>query len=535
MNIKNEIRQLLSLDNVLCSIMTIYCTINALCSIYTSSFFQNIKGYLLLICITIATITFIGLKIIFKKTENIYFKCGNYRKKELIIYSTLIVFACVVSIAWNYPASIHSDAMHQYHQATTNQYNDIHPLLHTLIFFKIPSIIWQSYTSCAISQCLFIYLVLMYFCYFCRKYYLNLTQTVVFLTFILINPTFLKMATMPLKDVPFSYSLLLGTLFLIEIFISNGEWLTKKHNKILFCLVCFCIVFFRHNGLANFLLMIIPLIISYKASKCFFITLCITFTISKLIAAPIFNTFGIKKTWSKAELIGVPLNHPLNTISYIYNNGGIVSEYDKEIMNKINDLDNWEKYYNKYSFYNFKKSNHGYNEEYVAQNYGEIIKTWLQMAYKNPVLAIKSEINITSHIWCVQKSFNFIDKKYIVIEYSGPQWVSNIMDKYVQILQRTHFKNIMIDVGEGLLLILLSLCLTIRKMQHNNKAYIPYILVLSNVLVILCLITSGAPRFVYSSILCSYPLILYALLGQSKNYKDLSNRETIIPQKAPII
>ncbi len=515
-----KIQRLLTLDNILCLILTIYCSINAICSLYTASCFQGIKKYLLFICLIITAITFTSLKFVFNKATDIHLtKGGNFKKKELLIYGSLILVACSISIAWNFPATMCSDAIGQYKQSITNQYSDIHPLFHTIIFFKIPTLIWQSHTSCAIFQCLFITFILLYFSYFCRKYFLSKTQTIALLTFILINPTFLKMATMPLKDVPFSFCILLGTLFLIEIIISNGEWLTKIRNKFLFCFVCFGIVFFRHNGIANFILMIIPLIGIHKANKYFYTIIFIVFSISKLIAAPIFNTFGIKKTWSKAEMIGVPLNHPLNTISYIYNNGGIVSERDKEIMSNINKLENWKKYYNKLSFYNIKKVQNGYNEAYVSLNYGEIVKTWLQMAYTNPILAIKSEVHITSLIWCIQKSFNFMDKKYLKVEYSGPHWISNIMDGYVQILQRTHLKSIIIDVSEGLLLILVSLCLTIRKMKRNIKAYLPFILVLSNVLVILCLITSGAPRFVYSSILCSYPLILYAIYNQTANTK----------------
>ena len=513
-----KIQRLLTLDNILCLILTIYCSINAICSLYTASCFQGIKKYLLFICIIVAAITFTSLKFVFNKTTDIHLtNGGNFKKKELLIYALLILVACTISIAWNFPATMCPDAMSQYQQSIANQYSDIHPLFHTIIFFKIPTLIWQSYTSCAIFQCLFITFILLYFSYFCRKYFLSKTQTVALLSFILINPTLLKMATMPLKDIPFSFSLLLGTLFLIEIMITNGEWLTKTRNKTLFCFACFGIVFFRHNGIANFLLMIIPLIVFYKSNKHFLTTIFIAFTISKLIAAPAFNSLGIKKTWSKAEIIGVPLNHPLNTMSFIYNNGGIVSEHDKEIMSNINKLENWEKYYNKYSFYSLKKERNGYNETYVVHNWKEIVKTWLQMAYMNPILAIKSEVHITSLIWCIQESFNFMDKKYLRVDYSGPHWISNIMDGYVQILQRTHLKNIMIDVSEGLLLILFSLCLTIWKMKRNIKAYLPYILVLSNVLVIICLITSGAPRFVYSSILCSYPLILYAIYNQTAN------------------
>ena len=332
------------------------------------------------------------------------------------------------------------------------------------------------------------------------------------------------MATTLLKDVPFSYCLMIGTMFLIEIIITNGEWLKNTKNKILFCLMCLGVVFFRHNGIANFIMMTIPLIVVYKTNRKLLVILCVVLTLSKIMVAPILNKLGGGESWQASEIIGVPLNHPLNTISYIYNNNGIVLEHEKEIMSNINRLENWKKYYDKYSFYIFKKAQNGYNDTYVAQNWDSILKTWLQLAYTNPVLAIKSEVYITSGIWRISNSFNFMSKKHLQVNYTGPQWISRIMNGYVQILQRTYLKNIMIDVGEGLLFIIFSLCLTIRKKPHNKNAYLPYVLVLSNVLVITCLVTSGTPRFVYSSILCAYPLILYALYNKQTKMAT-SNKE----------
>ena len=174
------------------------------------------------------------------------------------------------------------------------------------------------------------------------------------------------MATMPLKDIPFSYCLMIGTIFLIEIIISNGEWLENSRNKILFCVMCLGVVFFRHNGIANFILLIIPLIVVYKTNRKLLVILCIALTASKIMVAPILKRLGAEESWPASEIIGVSLNHPLNTISYIYNNGGIVSEHDKEIMNNINKLENWKKYYDKHSFYNFKKLQNGYNEAFIT-------------------------------------------------------------------------------------------------------------------------------------------------------------------------
>jgi len=507
----NRLTKIFTLDNVLCLLLTVYITANIVFTIHSNLYCEYIFPI-------IAATTFTALKFIFKKSDHIHLtKGGGINKRELIIYTLIIIVACTISITWNYPASMSRDSLNQYNQAITNTYSDWHPLFHTFIFFKIPTIFWQSYTSCAIFQCMFITLALLYFYYFCRKYFLNKTQTIALLTFIIINPIFLKMATKPLKDVPFSYCLMLGTVFLIEIVITKGEWLEKLRNKVAFCLICFGIVFFRHNGIANFILIIIPLLFFYKKASFFLSVLSAALIISKIVIVPICFVLDIGKIGDPSEILGIPLNQ----ISYIYNNGGNVSSKDIEIINKINKIENWEKYYNKYGFNKTKKECNGYNRSYVAHNYGEILKTWINMVYDNPILAIKSYINVTSVIWNIKKDFWL--NKTIEVEYSGPQWVSTIMDKYVALLQNSRLKHLLLDIAEGLILIIVSLCLTIRKKRNDLCSYLPYILVLSNIVIIMCLITGGETRFVYSSILCSYPLILYAFYNDKTETTITSN------------
>ena len=85
------------------------------------------------------------------------------------------------------------------------------------------------------------------------------------------------------------------------------------------------------------------------------------------------------------------------------------------------------------------------------------------------------------------------------------------MNNYIVINSDSILRLFFIDVGEGLFLILLSLTVLIKNKKINIKILIPYVLVLSNIFVIALLITGREVRFIYSSILCSYPLVLFSL------------------------
>ena len=133
------------------------------------------------------------------------------------------------------------------------------------------------------------------------------------------------------------------------------------------------------------------------------------------------------------------------------------------------------------------------------------------MVINNPVLALESYIHVSSAIWQLNTPNGEINS--INFTFGPPNDITifdKLMNNYIVINSDSILRLFFIDVGEGLFLMLLSLTILIKNKKINIKAFIPYILVLSNILVIALLITGREVRFIYSSILCSYPLILFA-------------------------
>ena len=82
---------------------------------------------------------------------------------------------------------------------------------------------------------------------------------------------------------------------------------------------------------------------------------------------------------------------------------------------------------------------------------------------------------------------------------------------------------ILFNVGTGLFYILLSLGYVFSKLKkgfkNNLKLLFVYMPVLSNVLLMFILLPGRETRFVYSNILCAYPLIIFMLL-MNKNKQE---------------
>lgn len=497
----------LKLDNILSMILSIYLT---LVITYVTG---SDLSFLFL-----GPVLIFALFLIIRKVLKILDKINLDSKtkiniKEVLVYTILIIIVMTICYIVNIPTlyNVSPDVINQYNEAITNTYSDWHPLFHTLLFFKLPTIINNSLSTCAVFQLIFVGLVTLYFAYFCRKYFLNHKWTLFILILFLANPIIMKMSTTLWKDIPFSFSMMLLTMNLIEIFIDKN-WLNSNKNKLLFIIGSFGIIFFRHNGILSFLIMMCLLII-FNNKKKFLIILLIIMMSLKFVSTPIYKSLNIGPNGGIAECLGVPLNQ----MSYIFNMQGKVTDDELNLMNNIESLQYWEKYFDKKSF-NYIKWNGNYDFDYVKNNYKKILSTWLNMIKDNPKLAIDSYINVTSPIWelTIPLSFNSAN-------ITDGSFANYIFNDYYNILENSILRIFVIDIGDGLFLTLLAFALIVKKYKFNIKSFIPFSLTISNTLIIMLLITGEEIRFVYAQILCAYPLILYSLKKREERKEILGS------------
>ena len=488
-------KRFLKLDNILSMILSIYLTL-VITYVTGSDLSFLFLGPVLIFAL------FLIIRKVLKILDNInLFSNTKINIKEVLVYTILIIIVMTICYVVNIPTiyNVSSDVINQYNEAITNTYSDWHPLFHTLLFFKLPTIINNSLSTCAVFQLMFVGLITLYFAYFCRKYFLNHKWTLFILILFLANPIIMKMSTTLWKDIPFSFSMMLLTMNLIEIFIDKN-WLNSNKNKLLFIIGSFGIIFFRHNGILSFLIMMCLLII-FNNKKKFLIILLIIMMSLKFVSTPIYKSLNIGPNGGIAECLGVPLNQ----MSYIFNMQGKVTDDELNLMNNIESLQYWEKYFDKKSF-NIIKWNGNYDFDYVKSNYKKILSTWLNMIKDNPKLAIDSYINVTSPIWelTIPLSFNSAN-------ITDGSFANYIFNDYYNILENSILRIFVIDIGDGLFLTLLAFALIVKKYKFNIKSLIPFSLTISNTLIIMLLITGEEIRFVYAQILCAYPLILYSL------------------------
>ena len=152
---------------------------------------------------TFAILEFILFLVINKLPDTLKIKNNSKKisKKEMIIYCLLIIIPIIISVIAYYPGIIVPDSISSWNQAHLNNYNNWHPIFYSIIFFRIPTLIFDNVISCTIFQDLIIFSILLYFCIFLRKNYLGFKETILVLLLLIFNPIVLKDFAFLIKDI----------------------------------------------------------------------------------------------------------------------------------------------------------------------------------------------------------------------------------------------------------------------------------------------------------------------------------------------
>ncbi len=480
--------------------------------------------------IILSVVLFFGFFLLLSLLKKVRFKsCQEIRKREFIVYFLLIVTVLGFCFIGNCPFLDNNDLNQEIDQVMTGKYGNWHPVFYAVTMIRTPYLLFHSLEAIVLYQLIFVVAILLYFCYFLRKYFLNFKGVIIILLLMLFNPVFAQSTMLLHKDAMFSFCMMLGTMFLIEIYLSDGDWLKSRGNRILFIIMSICIGNFRHNGIANFILMMILLIIFYKKHRRFLIlTLVLLTSIRYIITGPIFERLHIWKNGGLSEVMGIPLNQ----ISYIYNNGKQLSDEQLELMDQIAPLENWRKYYVVDNF-NMIKWNGNYSILFVKDNISSILKMSFDLAIKYPAESLDSFLNVTYILWGIDVDRSFMETMIYRPELLTPSNYENYDNKISIILYQYYeylrqpvyiYKTLVLDVGNSFCYLLFSLFIIWERRRGDWKKFIPYVLPISNTLLIMCVIFGGDVRLVLSSLLCFYPLIIFAL-------SDLSDKKKLIVKR----
>ena len=297
-----------------------------------------------------------------------------------------------------YPGAFAVDSIDQYQQALTDQYNDWHPVLHTLIAFKLPMLVSGGWVgSFALFQIL-IFAVSLGYCFQTINQYAGKGFTVASMFFVLANPLTGNTAVFPWKDTAFAIGAMLLMTFSLQIFMTKGEWMTSWTHLAAFAAVFVVTTIVRHNAI----LFTIPLLFAVLfqiSPKRFLILLLAIVSLFCTIKGPLYKALKVENPDKRqVETLGLPMTIIGAAVTYE------PSKMDDEVLRfayQIAPAEVWEK---NYSYGNFNAVKWlSETDTDVIEDYGRerVIRMAFSCFKKAPSVCLKSLVKLTEGIYTI--------------------------------------------------------------------------------------------------------------------------------------
>lgn len=448
-------------------------------------------------------------------------------KKDYVKWATIIFFFLFIALLVYHTIAYEQlvDYQDHYRDAINNTRGDWHPYIYVFLFHVIPTFLIKSPIMSCIYQGIFILICLLYMCSFLYRYGVTKGWITCILMLFLLNPTFGVMSMAPIKDIPYSYCLLIMSLILIDIYFTKGKWLKNTKNYLLFMIVSFGIMFFRHNGIATFLAIYLALFLFEKNTRKLVTASLIAFIFLRFVFIPDLyqqlNIYKVNVTYSE-------LTDPISMqMMHIYNNSDLDEKLEKELLTFYTEED-MKKLYVKDNFYAIKYSSNHMEESFhtINNNIGKFLNLWWTMVKEEPVLAMQSYLYTTNHMWKV--SLNNYDAGLNAFWYTfSPRDIDNTL---LHSLRSIYLYNqeylctfpysfIFPMVGSGFFVIIFSIMVIIRCSNRKLSSLVPFVPVVSNMLLMLLVIPGKETRFIYANVICSIPLLIYMFIIINKEFR----------------
>lgn len=396
------------------------------------------------------------------ETEN---KQKNLIKKITFFIVPFVVFLlCFLAY---YPGGYSPDSISQYNQAITNDYNDWHPVIHTLIAFKLPLLLTNNWIgSVVLFQIICFSLVLAYSFTIIYKYS-NIKYTIVSMMFILLNPQILNIIMRPWKDVSFAMCALLLTIYSLQIYMSKGEWVKKPLNLALFSFVWTLATLFRHNAILFTIPLMFALFFAISKKRAFVI--CMSAAVLFVgIKVPLYSFLDVEKPDKRQiETLGLPMTVIGAAVTYS------PEKLDEEVLEfayKVASKEVWEEKYINGS-YNYVKwderTNNNVIEEYGAKN---VIFIMFKCIKSSPKVSLTALIKLTEASYTISDRYNSVNIPSIAVNnenivYKGNTYIKNWLETYSTFID-DNFSHMFMFLGVVHLIVLISV---LAKCRLNSK------------------------------------------------------------------
>ena len=326
---------------------------------------------------------------------------GKERKRR-IFWAVLgfgVVFAWMMVYFYAYfPGSFDWDNLDQWWQIQNHQYDTWHPVFHTLIIAAFSKLV-NHYGFAVFMQLLLYSLACGYLLYTMAKWRFPVWGLILTEFFLAANPQTHRILLFMWKDSALTVFMVLFTVYLIQIWKTNGAWLKKKRNLTVFILVLISVSLVRHNGILYTIpLLILMLLFFRELRREAAVSLVLMLAGMWIIEHPIYDLVGASRPdQTYVETVGVPMTILCNVHEMAPES---LSPEAAEFFAKIGPEKRWKIY--EMGNYNSFKFVTNANTVIKETDPAEFLKFTAETIRNAPGLSLQAFYEVTRMVWDIR-------------------------------------------------------------------------------------------------------------------------------------
>lgn len=322
-----------------------------------------------------------------------------------------------------FPGGFSDDSFSQYIQSVNNQYHDWHPVLHTLLAFKLPLTLTGGWIgSVVLFQSLCFSGVIGYTCGVIRKHF-GFWPAAITLAWILLNPVVMLTSMHPWKDVGFAICALLLAAYALQTVATKTQWLRRPANMVCFAVVAVMASVFRHNGILFTAPVILgmALCLSWKRALALCIGIVLLFAGVK---GPLYAVLDVEAPDRRqVETLGVPMA----VIGAVATESPeLLDEETRTFVEQVAPREVWEAQYQLGEFNSIKYAD-GVNLDVIEQyGTGKVLSMMLRCIKASPRTAAGSVIELTQRLYGLRDAGTAFTYPRVCGNYYGIEQAPNM-------------------------------------------------------------------------------------------------------------
>ena len=510
--------------------------------VYLSEFPDKAKTWLYILVFVVSLIVCPALIRLFRRFSVRYKAVLTTKRRKTVWFCVfLLVSAAVFGLyyAANYPGAFSADSFTQYQQTLTNQYDNWHPVFHTLLGFKLPLTLTGGWIGSIVLFQLIIFSIAAAYAAYTILRHSNIPYAVLSLTFILISPATTAMSLYPWKDIPFAITTLLAAAYAANTYFTKGEWLKKRSHIAAVVTVLVLATVFRHNALLFTIPMLIAMLLYLKRRTVIVTAVCFAAAII-LIEGPLYAILNVSQPGDRQEeMLGVPVS-VIGTVAA--KNPGALDDDIKAFIYSVAPAESWT---NGYVIGNFNtvKFRAGTNYHKIEEaGAPKVISYMFRCFAKSPKEAFAGFIAATDMVYTISGDDShwsdvtpgIVGNNYNVT-YHGNPTARNIVS-FVSSRLNTFMKWIFWYIGAMNLLLITA---ALARLKFNQKAewkrILPVLAMLLYNFGTMLLLSGDDFRLFYYTVLVT-PVLLLLVMREKVTPSDKAQAvEKVVEAKAETV